>query len=441
MKLSEILLSSAQFITVCTPDFCGRLMGKRRPVADWPQLSEQGLIMPDFHLVTGIENRPLPGFAAAGIEQGFRNGWLRPEPAAAFVSPIEPDTMHVIGDVLTADRIEVEEAPRAILKAQLVRLQAQGLTARCASELEFYLVRQSYRQAHAQGYTDLEPIYHRHGDNDVLVASLGAPFCNGIERALAVCGIKVEQFQGEGGTGQFEVNVAPADPLQAADDHIVFKHVVKSSAHASGSAATFLAKPFEVEAGSGGHIHMSLRTRDGSNALGLANELTPFGRSFLAGVIAFTPELTLLHAPYANSYKRLVPRAFAPLWSTWGWDNRTAMVRLIAGADGPRLEFRLPGADVNPYHSYAAILAAGLAGIEDSLSLPKEKQGGMEPSVSRDIPGDLTESIARFASSAMARGAFGDRVHAHLLQHARHELAATRQTVTSWEVARGFESA
>lgn len=442
MKAVEALLPSARAVVVCTPDACGRLMGKQRPVRDWSRLAAHGLSMPDFHLVTGLENRPLSGFSAAGAELGFRNGRLLPDPAAAFVSPGDPATMHVIADVLTDDGREVAEAPRQILKAQIARLEAAGVTGSCASELEFYVFRQSFGDLHAQRYATLEPLYHRHGDNDVLVSAICAPFCRVVEEALAACGISVDQFQGEGGAGQFEVNVEPSHPLQAADEHVVFKHVVKAAAHAAGHAVTFLAKPCEADAGSGGHIHLSLRTQTGANALGGSDgQLSPFGQGFLAGLLAFTPELTLLHAPYANSYRRLVPGSFTPLRSTWGWDNRTALVRLIRGRDGPRLEFRLPGADANPYHAYAGVIAAGLGGVESGLAAPVEKIGAAEPRESLEIPGDLTEALARFAASAIAREAFGDAVHAHICGHARHELGATRRAVTSWEVARGFENA
>lgn len=441
MKRADELVAAARHVTVCTPDMAGRLLGKRRPIADWPALKERGLAMPDFHLVTDFENRPQTGFAVAGVEHGFRNGLLLPDAGAAFVSPIERETMLVIADALDAERKAVAEAPRAILKAQIARLQSAGVTARAASELEFYVMRQSYPEAHAQGYTDLLPLYHRHGDNDVLVASVAAPLTGEIERALEACGIIVDQVQGEGGAGQLEVNMAPADPLGAADNHVTFKHVVKAVAHGAGSSATFLAKPFERDAGSGGHIHISFKTADGSNALGTPGKLSPFGEGFLGGLLAYTPELTLLHAPYANSYKRLQPGSFTPLAATWGWDNRAVMARIISGSDGPRIEFRLPGADANPYLAYAAAIAAGLAGVHSQLKPGAQMRGPNVPPGALCVPADLTEAIAQFAGSALAKKAFGDAVHAHLLQHGRVELAATRRAVTSWEIARGFESA
>jgi glutamine synthetase len=441
MRRAEELIASMRHVAVAAPDTAGRLFGKRRPIADWPNLRDRGLASPDVHLVTDFENRPQPGFAVAGRAQGFRNGLLMPDTEASFISPLEPQTMVVIADALDSRGIPVAEAPRAILKTQLTRLAAAGITARVASELEFYVMRQSYAEAHAKGHMHLTPLYHHHGDHDVRVTSLAAPFIDAVEEALEASGIVVDQMQGEGGTGQLEINMAPDSPLAAADNCIAFKHLAKAVAHRQGLSATFLSKPLEAEAGSGGHIHMSLRSADGSNALGAPGSLTTFGEHFLAGLLAHTPDLTLLHAPYANSYKRMQPGTFVPLNATWGYDNRAVMVRLIAGGDGLRFEFRLPGADANPYHAYAAILIAGLAGVEVGLTLPPEMQGSTIPEGATPLPADLTEAVAHFAGSGLARKAFGEAIHAHLLQHGSVELAATRRAVASWEIARGFENA
>ena len=441
MKRVEELLAGARAVVVCTPNIAGRLIGKKRPADDWPRLSVEGLAMPDFHLVTAIENRPLPGFPLAGGAGGFRNGRILPDPAAAFGSPLEPEAALVLGDAASDAGVSVAEAPRAILKRQIARLAGHGFSARVASELEFYLFRETFAEAEARACIGLTPFHHRAGgDNDVLVAGLAQEILDALDAALARSGIVVDQVQAEGGRGQFEVNVRPAAPLEAADDHLAFKHIAKAVAHKRGVSLTFLAKPFSGEAGSGGHIHISLADDHAANALGSApGALSPFGRSFVAGLAAFTPELTLLHAPYANSYRRLVPGAFTPLQSTWGWDNRTAMVRLLGSA--PRLEFRLPGADVNPYLAYAALIAAGLAGVEAGLDLPPPKEGDGDVLGAPALPADLTEAVRAFEASALAAAAFGPEVHAHLLRHGRHELAESRRAVSSWEVMRGFEDA
>ncbi|MGE0240344.1 MAG: glutamine synthetase family protein [Parvibaculaceae bacterium] len=440
MKAAADYLAIATHVVFATPDFYGRLLGKKRRAGEWSSAASNGVAMPDFYLICDPAGRPLPGFDVAGAHAGFRNGLLRPDPGAAFELPTEPGVTHVICDGLTSSGDMVREAPRSLLRGQLARLAERGIAARVASELEFYLIEQTYREAHTLHYANLRPSYHRAGDNEVIVGSLFAPFADMVERALEACGIVVDQIQAEGGAGQFEVNVAPAAPLTAADEHIVFKHVVKACAHQFGRAATFMAKPFEHDAGSGGHVHLSL-SKDGSNLLGEGRRLSAFGAGFVAGILHHMPELTLMFAPYANSYKRLVPLSYTPLAATWAWDNRTAMVRLLAGRDGPRIELRMPGADINPYHSYAAMLAAGLAGVDAELPLPPEKQGDTDPPGADPLPADLTEATRRFAGSETAIAAFGNACHGHILNHARQELAATRRVVTEWEIARGFEHA
>ena len=433
MRRISDLLRDGGHVTVCVPDHYGRLMGKTRPAADWPRLAVEGLAMPDFHLVCGVEGRPLEGFAVSGVEQGFRNGRLMPDADAAFASPNEDATVIVLAVAETSDGRPVPVAPRAVLGAQLDRLANAGLTARFASELEFYLF---------EGDDGARrPFHATHGDNDVLVTSLYAPFISDLGRHLSLSDMAPEQVQGEGGAGQLEMNLPPAPPMTAADRHVAFKHVVKARALAQGCVASFMARLDPEQAGSGGHIHLSLRNRDGKNALGGTEKLSALGAAFVGGLVAHTPALTLMHAPLANSYRRLVPMSYTPLAATWGYDNRTAMVRIVVGSDGPRLEMRLPGADVNPYHSYAAILAAGLAGVEAGLDPGPAKQGSRDPQGGPELPADLTEAVTCFAASELAHRAFGAAVHDHILAHARAELAATRRAVTSWEIARGLTHA
>lgn len=427
------VLDAAELVAIATPDQCGRLIGKRRPVADWERLRTDGLAGPDFHLVTGLENKPYADLAITGEKTGFHNGLLIPDDAAAFVSPSEPRTVIVIADAVHADRRPAEESPRRILRRQVTRLAERGLTGRAASELEFYAFKEDFETLHRRGFRDLRPLYHRHGDNDILVSGYADAFNTAIAANLRTAGIAFDQSQGEAGPGQIEINMEPAGILAAADNHVAFKHIVKATAEATGRSVTFLAKPFRDEASSGGHIHISLADRTGANALATTDGLTPFGAAFVAGIVAFTPELTLLHAPYANSYRRLVPGSFSPLTANWAYEARTAMIRLVGRGPQLRIEFRLPGADANPYLSCAALIGAGLAGVDRGLVLEAGAGGA--------LPGDLTESVLGFAASKLAGELLLPEVASHLLALARHELAATRREVTPWEVERGFETA
>lgn len=429
----DSLLATSDFVAIATPDNCGRLIGKRRPVADWPTLRAQGMAMPDFHLVTGLENQPHADMAVTGAATGFRNGLLFPVPAAAFLSPGEPRTAYVLAEARHADGTSCAEAPRQILAAQIARLGTLGVAAVAASELEFYAFRAPYSTLRDNGYTG-PPLYHRSGDNDLLVSGYGAAFYSAIVAALTASCIVVDQMQGEAGPGQCEINIAPAPLAEAADNHAAFKHIVKATAHSLDRAVTFLAKPFATEASSGGHMHLSFTRADGTNALADDGGLTDFGTAFLAGIVVGTPDLALLSAPYQNSYRRLQPGSFAPLRANWGHEARTVMLRLLGTGARLRMEFRLPGADANPYLAYAAVIAAGLHGVETQAVLPSQGDGP-------PLPADLTEAVLSFEASAVAEAAFGRTVKQHLAGLARHELATSRRAVSDWEIRHGFEEA
>ncbi len=194
---------------------------------------------------------------------------------------------------------------------------------------------------------------------------------------MAELGLPAEVTQGEGGAGQAELNFPASTPVQAADGHALFKHAAKAIAHQRSCSVTFMAMPEESQAGSGCHLHLSLRDEAGRPCTAAAGggasatELSHPARRFLAGLLAFSPELTLLHAPVVNSFRRLQPGGFAPAVATWGYDNRAAMVRVVGSGPSLRMEFRLPRADANPYLTIAGALAAGIGGLEeDGIELP-----------------------------------------------------------------------
>ena len=431
---------AAKQVAICVPDNIGRLIGKRLPASRWDEICRAGMPMPDYFLVTGVDNKPHGDLAVTGYHSGFKNGFLRPLAATRFSVPSEPDTAFFLADAVRADGTPYAEAVRNILDRQIVRLAEHGLTASFASELEFYLYRTSYAEAFAGDYRTLTPFHHRHADNDILNAGFAEPFLAAVRAAMAANGIAVEATQGEGGVGQYEINIRHTAPLTMADSHVQFKHVVKALAQASGLSATFMAKPSETEAGSGGHVHLSLYDRRGAPALGADGALSDLGRAFLAGLLAHTPELTLLHAPFVNSYRRLQPGSFAPANVCWSGDNRTAMVRVLGDAV-TRFEFRLPGADMNPYLSFAAILAAGLAGIDRRLDPPLPITGSAYGQDLTTVPGDLGEAIALFSASALAAEAFTPPVHRHLAALAGKERDDDRRAVTGWQRRRYFDTA
>jgi glutamine synthetase len=258
---------------------------------------------------------------------------------------------------------------------------------------------------------------------------------------MPVAGIPVEVAQGEGGVGQFEVTLAHAEPLEMADRHVVYKHGVKALAHRHGLAATFMAKPREGEAGSSCHIHLSL-ARDGESALTAADgSLSQVGAAFVAGLVRFAPDFCLLYAPYANSYRRLQPGSWAPANLTWGLDNRTVLVRVCGSANARRLEFRLPGADANPYLAIAALIAAGIAGVEQDLTPAPATAGDGYAADAPRLPRELGEAVERFAASSVVADALGVPVRQHLAGLGAHERDIAWREVTDRDLVRGFETA
>ncbi len=435
------LPAGTEVVAVGAPDSAGRLIGKRVPAERWPVIVEQGLPMPNYHLVTGIENRPQEGFEVTGAHLGYPNGLLLPCLETLRALPWEPGTAIVIGDVRDASRQPVEQAPRRVLQRQIERLNSAGLTATFASELEFYLFRYSFAEARTRHSRLPEPSYHLHADNDILIAGYDEGFVRDVRRAMHAMEIPVDATQGEGGQGQHEINLRHADPVRMADRHVYYKHGVRALAHARGQAVTFMAKISADAPGSSCHVHLCLYGPDGEPAFGV-DDLSPLGQSFLAGLLAYTPELTLLHAPYANSYRRLRPGSFAPSNATWGWDNRSCMVRVVGRGEACRFEFRVPGADANPYHTFAAIIAGGLAGTERGLEPPHPVSGNAYAQAgAQDLPTDLTEALAAFSQSDVATRAFGPAVHRHLTTLGEHEREAGLAVVTDWELSRGLENA
>ena len=439
----EEVSAALESVNVCVPDHYGRLAGKRVAAGRLESLALTGLAMPDFHLVRDTDNRPVAGLTATGPHTGFPNDVLWPAPETLRRLPWDPATGIVLAEARRRDGTIIPEAPRAILQHQADRLAEHGLSAWVASELEFYVFQNSYAQAAGRAFPELTPLYHRNGDNDVLVTGFLEPYLRPLRDAMAGLGFPAEATQAEGGVGQVEMNFAADAPIVTADSHVLFKYAAKTIAHQMARSVTFMAKLDEFQPGSSCHIHLSLRDVRGEPCTAANGELSQDARRFLAGLLAFSPELLLMHAPFANSYRRLQPGSWAPATVTWGFDNRSVMVRVLGEGPSLRMEFRLPGADANPYHSIAAVLAAGLAGLEDDqIELPPAVTGDAYQSPGRHaLPGDLTEAIQRFEVSKLARRAFGDDAHGHVTGMARHQLSLTRRAVTDWDIEHGFENA
>lgn len=294
-------------------------------------------------------------------------------------------------------------------------------------------------------WTDLATASPYIGDYVISITSKEEAYMRAIRNGLNGAGIPVENSKGEWGPGQEEINVRYAEALEMADNHVIMKNGCKEIAHTMGKAITFMAKYNFGLAGNSSHIHNSVWSADGKTPLFL-DASKPLGmsdmmRHWVAGQMKYAEEFTYFLAPYINSYKRFQVGTFAPTKLIWSDDNRTAGFRLCGGGTKAiRMECRIGGADLNPYLAFAALIAAGLAGIDEQLALEAPFEGDAYAGAKlREIPKTLREAITALEHSKMLRGALGDDVINHYLHTARWEQFEYDRRITDWELHRGFE--
>jgi glutamine synthetase len=377
----------------------------------------------------------------ANWESGFGDFALQPDLSTIRLLPWQPGTALVLCDLLHESGGFVPEASRSILRRQLDRLARRHLTAYTASELEFFLFNHSFHEAFKAEYRNLTPSSDYRIDYHTMQPTLDEPILRGVRNGMTAARVPVECSKGEWGRGQHEVNFVYAEALEMADMHVVFKQGLKEIAAQHGKCVTFMAKPWAQEVGSSCHIHISL-WKGGQNLFwdSRRKKGSAVFRHFLGGLLMYSPELCACFAPTINAYKRYQPGSWAPTRMAWSHDNRTVGYRVVGHGNGFRIENRMPGADANPYLAYAAMIAAGLAGIEEKLDCGPDYQGNayVDMALPR-LPASLAEAAALLQDSRLARAAFGDRVVNYLVHAARLEAQAFNDAVTDWERQRYFE--
>lgn len=434
-------------VVVAGIDMQGRLMGKRFHAAFFVEGGWKETHCCNYLLAVDMEMTTVPGYKSAGWEQGYGDYVLKPDLATMRPLPWLPGTVLVLGDLLDHHtHEEVAISPRAILKRQVARARAMGFDPMMATELEFYIFENSYENLRDGGLRDLKPISAYNEDYHVFQTTKEESLMRAVRNGLYKAGIPVENTKGEADSGQHEVNYRYSDALDTADNHVIVKEAVREIAHAQGKSVTFMAKYDHRKAGSSSHIHQSLWTLDGKAAFADpadAHGMSAVMKHFLAGQLAHAREITAFLAPYVNSYKRFCIGLFAPTKAVWSADNRTAGFRICGEhTKAVRVECRIPGSDVNPYLACAALLAAGLDGIERKLELEPEMKGDMYNTANiREIPHNLREAAELLHGSAMLRAAFGDEVVEHYHHAAQWEIQETDRVVTDFELQRLLERA
>jgi glutamine synthetase len=424
-------------VLLAIADMQGRLQGKRLTarffVDEVVEHSAEGC---NYLLATDVEMTPVAGYEMSSWDRGYGDFVMKPDLDTLRVVPWQEGTAMCLADVEWEDASPVVASPRQILRGQLERLAERGWMANVGTELEFIVFRDTYEQAWHKAYRGLEPVNLYNVDYSLLGTARVEPLIRRIRNSMAAAGMAVEDSKGECNPGQHEVNFLYSDALTSADNHAIYKNGAKEIAAQEGMALTFMSK-FNEREGSSCHIHCSLAGQDGTPLF--AGDRQLFDR-FVAGQLACLRDLSLWYAPNVNSYKRFQPGTFAPTAVAWDHDNRTCPLRVVGHGPGLRVENRMPGADVNPYLAIAAMIAAGLHGIDNGLELEPAYDGNAYVSTDRDhVPRTLRDARDLFAASEVARDAFGQEVVDHYLNAAQVELNAFDAAITDWERFRGFE--
>ncbi len=433
-------------VLVAGIDMQGRLMGKRFHAAFFVNGGWEETHCCNYLLTVDMEMNTVQGYKSSSWQTGYGDYVLKPDMTTLRPIPWLPGTALVLGDTLDHHGHEVPHSPRAILKRQVARARAMGFEPMMATELEFYLFENSYENLRDGGLSALKPVSNYNEDYHIFQTTKEEDVMRAIRNGLYGAGIPVENSKGEADAGQEEVNYRYSDALDTADNHVIVKNGVKEIAWTKGKSVTFMAKYDHRKAGSSSHIHQSLWTADGKPSFFDHDDkhgMSATMKHYMAGQLAHAEELTAFLAPYVNSYKRFTVGMFAPTKAVWSADNRTAGFRVCGvHSKAVRVECRIPGSDVNPYLACAALLAAGLAGIEDKMELEPEMSGDMYNTAGiREIPHNLRDAAALLNGSKMLRAAFGDDVIDHYHHAAQWEISETDRVVTDFEVQRLLERA
>lgn len=434
-------------VIAAMPDMQGRLMGKRFQAEFFVSTAWEETHACNYLLATDMEMNTVEGYRSTSWSSGYGDYTMKPDFSTLRRIPWLEGTALVLCDVLDHHtHAPVAHAPRTVLKKQLQRLDDMGLMSAVATELEFFIFRESFEALSDQGYRNPSTISAYNEDYHIFQTTKEESLMRRIRTGLQAAGIDVENSKGEASAGQAEINVTYGDGLSMADNHVLLKNAIKEMAFQEGRAVTFMAKWDAAAAGSSSHIHQSLRKKDGTPVFydpAAEHGMSATMQHYLAGLLKYADDTTCFLAPYINSYKRFTAATFAPTKAVWSIDNRTAGYRIVApGSKSVRVECRVGGSDLNPYLAIASQIAAGIKGIEEQLSLEPAFSGdAYKAQDAREIPRTLRAATDALRNSSMLREALGDEVVDHYVRAAEWEQEDFDSKVTDYERTRGFERA
>jgi glutamine synthetase len=437
---ADVASGAVDTVLVAFTDMQGRLQGKRLHARHFIEdVLEHGTEGCNYLLAVDVDMNTVDGYAMSSWERGYGDFVFVPDLSTLRRVPWQDGTVLLLADLAWEDGSDVAASPRQILKRQTARLADAGMKALVGTELEFIVFRNTYEEAWRSGYREMVPANLYNVDYSLIGTSRVEPLLRRIRNSMAAAGMNVESAKGECNLGQHEITFRYDEAVRTCDNHAIYKTGAKEIAAQQDMSLTFMPK-YDQREGNSCHVHISFRGLD-DDALVLTDGrgLSKLGEHFVAGQQAGLRELTLLFAPNVNSYKRFVPGSVAPTAVKWGRDNRTCALRLVGHGPSLRLENRVPGGDVNPYLAVAALIAAGLHGIEHELELEPAFEGNAYAADAEHVPHTLRDALALWQDSKLAREVFGEDVVDHYANMARVELAAFDAAVTDWERFRSFE--
>ena len=444
---AEVAAGKIDTVVAYQVDMQGRMMGKRFHAKHFVDSGYSETHGCNYLLATDLEMETVQGYKSTSWAAGYGDYTMKPDLSTLRRAPWLEKSVLVQCDTLDHHGHEIAHAPRTMLKKQLARLDALGMKAMMATELEFYLFKESYDDNLASGYRNLKTLSPFNADYNIVLTTREEGVMRALRNGLAEAGIPVENSKGEASAGQEEINIKYDEALTTADMHVIVKSATKEIAWSQGRSVTFMAKYKTEAAGSSSHIHQSLWSKDGKTPLfldkGAEHGMSELMRHYVAGLLHHATDVTWFLAPYINSYKRFTIGLFAPTKAVWSADNRTAGYR-VCGADtkAVRIECRVGGSDLNPYLAMATQLAAGLDGIEKKMNLEPAFVGdAYRAKKVREVPRTLRAAAEAMTKSKMLRTAFGDDVIDHYHHNAMWEQHESDRKVTDWEVHRGFDRA
>ena len=437
----EVQAGEIKAVIVATPDVQGKLYGKSMPARLF--LAEGTLDLSSGPLTYDNDwNIPADKFPNVGEPNGWADMHMTPDMRSLRRLANISGTAIVMAHGKWVDGSPVEELPRRVLARQLDRCAERGLAVVCAVEAEFYLFAEDYLSARRKNYWELDRLGGGAADYSILHLSLLDPVLAEIRDQSMASGIPIETIKHEWGRVQVELTLTYSDAMEAADRIALFKLITKEVALRHGMVATFMARYSHEEAGSSGHVHLSVWDPTTRRSLMCdakdPTALGEIGRHWLGGQMALASDLMLLFCPNVNSYKRLDIAAFGPATNAWSLDGRSVPFRVVGRGPALRLEHRIPGADANFYLALAGMVAAGLYGLDHGLEpIGSPVTRGEAPG--ERLPHHLADAVMHFDSSAVVREILGDAVVDHLVASAQHELAVFDREVTDVERRRCFE--